>query len=186
MNLRGEATGNTAVTYFYGDGPWDGRFFRLSRTRHAKAPAKNILWISIVIGAFHIVMPLFGILLGKMIAGPLESYAQVVSGVILFFIGTQMFFGAFKQEKNPLLPPIGFGLFLLALTVSLDSFTIGFGLGISGVHVILAVFLFGLCSAMLSVIALWIGRKVQGFLGRYSELLGGSILIGFGMNILFG
>ena len=112
-----------------------------------KLRLKRILWISIVIGAFHIVMPLFGILLGKMIAGPLESYAQVVSGVILFFIGTQMFFGAFKEEKNPLLPPIGFGLFLLALTVSLDSFTIGFGLGISGVHVILALFLFGLCSA---------------------------------------
>ena len=66
-----------------------------------KLRLKRILWISIVIGAFHIVMPLFGILLGKMIAGPLESYAQVVSGVILFFIGTQMFFGAFKQEKNP-------------------------------------------------------------------------------------
>lgn len=147
---------------------------------------KRILWIGLTIGGFHIIMPLLGIILGKMIAGPLESYAQLVSGVILFFIGTQMFFGAFKQEKNPLLPPFGFGLFLLALTVSLDSFTIGFSLGISGVRVILALFLFGLCSAMLSIIALWIGRKVQGFLGRYSELLGGSILIGFGMQILFG
>ncbi|MHA6250670.1 manganese efflux pump MntP [Oceanobacillus sp. CAU 1775] len=151
-----------------------------------KLRLKRILWISFVIGSFHIVMPLLGILLGKMIAAPLESYAQLIGGVILFFIGAQMFFGAFKQEKNLLLPPIGFGLFLLALTVSMDSFTVGFGLGVSGFRVILTLFLFGLFSMILSCIALWVGRKVQGFLGRYSELLGGSILCGFGIHILFG
>lgn len=145
---------------------------------------KRILWISIVIGAFHVFMPFIGIILGKMISAPLESYTQLVSGIVLFFIGAQMFFGAFTAEKKLLVAPVGFGLALLAFTVSIDSFTVGFGLGISGVRIALALFLFGISSAILACLALLIGRKIQGFLGRYSELLGGSILCGFGLSIL--
>lgn len=146
---------------------------------------KRILLISLVIGSFHVFMPFIGMILGKMIASPLESYAQLVSGIILFVIGAQMFFGAFTEEKKLLIPPVGLGLFLLAITVSIDSFTVGFGLGISGVQIMLALLLFGFFSALLSCLALLIGRKVQGFLGRYSELLGGSILCGFGLSIIF-
>lgn len=151
-----------------------------------KLRLKRILWISIVVGSFHITMPLIGIVLGKMIAAPLESYTQLISGIILFFIGAQMFFGAFKEEKKLLLPPIGIGLLLLAFTVSIDSFTIGFGLGVSGVRTALALFLFGCSSALLACLALLISRRVQGVLGRYSELLGGSILSGFGIYVLLG
>ena len=145
---------------------------------------KRILWISLVIGAFHIMMPFIGILMGKMVAAPFESYAQLIGGALLVFIGAQMFFGAFTEEKKLIFQPAGFGLLILSFTVSLDSFTVGFGLGITGVHVALALILFGASSAMLSCIALLIGRHVQGFLGRYSELLGGSILFGFGLFIL--
>src|SRR5699024_2646038 len=150
-----------------------------------KLRLKRILWISLVIGSFHMLMPLIGIIIGKMIVGQLESYAQLFSGLILLFIGAQMFFGAFKEEKKLLFPPVGFGLFVLAFTVSTDSFTVGLGLGLSEMHVILAFLLFGASSAILSCIALMVGRSVRGFLGRYSELLGGSILSGFGIYFLF-
>lgn len=146
---------------------------------------KRILWIAIVIGAFHFIMPFIGIMLGKMAAAPFENYGQLISGLILMFIGCQMFFGAFTEEKKLYLQPVGVGLFILACSVSLDSFTVGFGLGIAGAKIALALMLFGISSTVLSVFALLIGRRVQGFLGKYSELLGGSILIGFGMHLLF-
>ncbi len=146
---------------------------------------RRILWISLVVGSFHVLMPFLGIVLGKMIAAPLESYTQLVSGIILFIIGAQMFFGAFTEEKKLLIPPAGLGLFILAITVSMDSFTVGFGLGISGVRIMLALLLFGFFSALFSCLALLIGRRVQGFLGRYSELFGGSILCGFGLGFIF-
>lgn len=145
---------------------------------------KRILWISLIIGAFHIIMPLIGILMGIMVAGPFESYAQLIGGALLVFIGSQMFFNAFTEEKKLIIQPAGIGLIILSFTVSMDSFTVGFGLGITGVHIALALILFGASSALLSCIALLIGRRVQGFLGRYSELLGGSILFGFGLYIL--
>ncbi|MCM3741473.1 manganese efflux pump MntP family protein [Oceanobacillus luteolus] len=146
---------------------------------------KRILWISLIIGAFHIIMPFIGILLGKMASAPFESYAQLISSMLLIFIGAQMFFSAFTEEKKMLIQPIGIGLLILAFTVSMDSFTVGFGLGLAGVKVVLALILFGLSSAFLSGLALLIGRHVQGVLGRYSELLGGSILVGFGLYVLF-
>lgn len=145
---------------------------------------KRILWISIVIGAFHILMPFLGILLGKMIAGPFESYSQLISGLVLVFIGAQMFFGAFTEEKKLLIQPAGIGLLILGFSVSMDSFTVGLGLGVAGVKVVLTLLLFGLFSAFFSCLALLIGRHVQGFLGKYSELLGGAILCGFGIFVL--
>ena len=147
---------------------------------------KRILWIGFVIGCFHILMPFIGMFIGKIISPQLDSYTQLVSGIILFFIGAQMFFSAFTEEKKLLFPPVGIGLMLLAFTVSIDSFTVGFGLGISGVRMVLALLLFGISSAILAWTALLLGRRVHGFLGRYSELLGGSILCGFGISILLG
>lgn len=145
---------------------------------------KRILWISLVIGGFHVLMPFLGIVLGKLAAAPFENYAQLISGVLLIFIGAQMFFGAFTEEKKLFIQPAGLGLLVLAFTVSMDSFTVGFGLGIAEVKVVLALTLFGVISAILSCLALLIGRHVQGFLGKYSELLGGSILAGFGLFVL--
>jgi putative Mn2+ efflux pump MntP len=147
---------------------------------------KRILWISIVIGAFHIFMPFAGMVLGKIAAGPFESYAPLISGMLLLFIGAQMFFGAFTAEKKPIIQPIGIGLIILAFTVSMDSFTVGIGLGIAGMQIALALLLFGLFSSCFACIALLIGRRVQSFLGKYSELLGGSILFGFGLFVLLG
>lgn len=145
---------------------------------------KRILWISLVIGGFHILMPFLGIVLGKIASAPFENYAQLISGILLVFIGSQMFFGAFTEEKKLVIQPVGIGLLILAFTVSMDSFTVGFGLGIADVKVALVLTLFGLISAFLSCFALLIGRHVQGFLGKYSELLGGSILFGFGLFVL--
>jgi putative Mn2+ efflux pump MntP len=150
-----------------------------------KLRLKHVLIISLVIGASHIVMPFLGIVLGQLAAAPFENYAALISGALLIFIGAQMFFGAFSEEKRILFQPVGVGLLLLALTVSLDSFSVGFGLGIAGVKVLITLLLFGIVSTLFSLVALLIGRHVQSYLGVYSEILGGSILTGFGLWMLF-
>ena len=70
--------------------------------------------------------------------------------------------------------------------MSIYSFTVGLSLCISGVKTALTLFLFGFVSMILTWIGMLLGRKVRGFLGSYSEILGGSILCGFGLNIIFG
>ena len=75
---------------------------------------------------------------------------------------------------------------MLALSVSVDSFSVGLSLGLTGVQTVLAIVLFGLVSMVLTWCGMLIGRKVTGFLGTYSELFGGSILITIGLKLLFG
>ncbi|MCM3398843.1 manganese efflux pump MntP family protein [Oceanobacillus profundus] len=150
-----------------------------------KLRLKRIALVSMTIGVFHIIMPFFGIMLGKVISEQIGNLTTLASGALLFGIGAQMFFSAFSHEVQKRMRPIGLSLLLIAFTVSLDSFTVGLGLGLSGVHVILTLILFGISSAFLACLGMLLGRKVQSYLGVYSELLGGSILCCFGLYMLF-
>ncbi|WP_156291994.1 manganese efflux pump MntP [Oceanobacillus salinisoli] len=151
-----------------------------------KLRLKRIALIGLAIGLFHIIMPFIGIILGKFISSSIGDYATIAGGILLLAIGAQMIINAFIQDSEQKLEPVGVGLLVVALTVSLDSFSVGLHLGMSGAKTALVLFSFGMVSMVLTWIGLLLGRKVRGFLGIYSEILGGSILCGFGINILIG
>jgi putative Mn2+ efflux pump MntP len=146
---------------------------------------KRVAIIGVVIGLFHIMMPFLGIMLGKVISSQINELTALAGGLLLVGIGVQMLFSAFNHEAKKIMQPIGTGLILLAFGVSIDSFPVGLSLGISGVQTALALLLFGAVSTLLSWLGMLAGRKMYGFLGVYSEMLGGSILIGFGLNLIF-
>ncbi|MFD1852186.1 manganese efflux pump MntP family protein [Oceanobacillus bengalensis] len=147
---------------------------------------KRIALIGIAIGIFHVIMPFLGILLGKVISDQIGNFAIIASAFLLVAIGAQMIINAFIGDDKKRLQPIGFGLLIIAFTVSLDSFSVGLSLGMSGAKIAIVLFLFGVASTILTWIGLLLGRKVHSFLGVYSEILGGSILCGFGFKIFFG
>lgn len=147
---------------------------------------KRIAMIGIVFGLFHIALPFIGIMIGKVLSTQIGELTAFIGGLLLIAIGAQMFFDAFNNGKKKAIQPIGFGLILLALSVSVDSFSVGLSLGLSGVKTALAIITFGVMSTILTWAGMLVGRKVTGFLGAYSELLGGSILVTFGLKILFG
>ncbi|MFS0750286.1 manganese efflux pump MntP family protein [Oceanobacillus sp. 1P07AA] len=146
---------------------------------------KRIAYIGLTIGFLHMLMPLAGMLLGQVISEQIGQWTSLASGVLLFLIGAHMFFSAFRLTEGFRWQPVGIGLWVIAFSVSLDSFTVGLGLGISGVQILITLFSFGLISCFVTWLGMLIGRKVYRFLGMYSELLGGSILCGFGIFILF-
>lgn len=147
---------------------------------------KRIAMIGFVFGIFHIILPLIGIILGKFISLQMGHFAALAGGLLLIAIGTQMILTAFNHEIKKVIKPFGFGLLFLALSVSVDSFSVGLGLGISGVKTVIALFLFGVVSTVMTWMGFLLGRKVRGLLGVYSEILGGSILCSFGLKIIFG
>ncbi|MEC5424457.1 manganese efflux pump MntP family protein [Virgibacillus sp. C22-A2] len=147
---------------------------------------KRVAIIGLTIGLFHLIMPFIGIVLGQVISGKIGHLTTLVGGMLLIGIGSQMLFSSFNYKSMKIIQPIGAGLFLLAFSVSIDGFSVGLGLGISGVKTALALFLFAVVSTLLAWAGMFIGRKVHGLLGAYSEILGGSILIAFGLTIVFG
>lgn len=147
---------------------------------------KRIALIGCVIGIFHIIMPFIGIILGKAISSQIGHVTTVAGGLLLIGIGAHIFFNAFNHEDKKVVKIEGFGLYILAFTVSIDSFSVGLSLGLSGAKTALALLLFGVVTTFLTWIGMILGRKVHGFLGAYSEILGGSILCGLGLWLLFG
>ncbi|MTH54028.1 hypothetical protein GKZ89_11475 [Bacillus mangrovi] len=145
---------------------------------------RQILFIGLVIGLFHIAMPLAGMGLGRMLSDKLGAVAGYAGGGLLILLGIQMVVASFKKDEAPLITPAGFGLLLFALSVSLDSFSVGLTLGIYGARTMLAILMFGFVSMVLTWLGLIIGKRVQGWLGSYSEILGGAILLVFGIKLL--
>src|SRR5699024_6691712 len=106
--------------------------------------------------------------------------------LLIIGIGCQMIFTSPNREGQTFLKPVDFGLFLLALTVSKDSLSVGLSLGVFATKTVVVLFLFGFLSMVLAWAGLLLGKKTHHLLGTYSEMLGGSILCGFGLYILFG
>lgn len=145
---------------------------------------KRICLIGLVVGIFHMIMPFIGLLLGSILSNKIEGIAILAAGLLLCAIGCQMILQTFWQKDTQILAPVGFGLIMFAFSVSLDSFSIGLSLGLSGVATVFAILMFGLFSTVLTWLALLIGRRTNHLLGTYSELLGGVILFGFGLHVL--
>ncbi|MEN2767283.1 manganese efflux pump MntP family protein [Ornithinibacillus xuwenensis] len=150
-----------------------------------KIRLKRIAFIGIVIGLFHIIMPFLGIIVGKFISTQIGELTTLAGGLLLFGIGAHMLFSAFNHEEGRVVQTNGFKLIVFALSVSLDSFSVGLSLGLSGVKTALTLIMFGVASMVLTWAGMILGRKVHGVLGAYSEILGGSILSVFGLYIIF-
>ncbi|WP_394238606.1 manganese efflux pump MntP family protein [Niallia oryzisoli] len=146
---------------------------------------RQVFKIGITIGIFHIFMPLLGMVAGRYLSEQFGAIAVYIGGALLLILGVQMIWSSFSKEEGSLITPAGFGLILFALSVSLDSFSVGLSLGIYGAQTFLVLACFGAGATLLSWIGLMIGRSVQDWLGKYSEVLGGAILLFFGIKLLF-
>jgi len=145
---------------------------------------RKILHIGITIGLFHVLMPLIGLIAGKFLSEKFGIFATFIGGLLLIVLGVQMVWSTLKKGEEKVITPVGFGLLLFALSVSLDSFSVGLTLGIYGAKTIMVILCFGIMATVQTWVGLLVGRKVQGWLGTYSEALGGAILLAFGLKLL--
>ncbi|WP_049786720.1 manganese efflux pump MntP family protein [Evansella cellulosilytica] len=150
----------------------------------AKLRYRHIATIGMTVGGLHVLMPLIGIFLGKLLSQYIGLFAFVIGGGVLVFIGLQMIVSTFQDNSGPVLSPTGWGLLLFSISVSLDSFSAGLSLGMLGAKTWVTIVSFGWMSAVLTWLGLIIGRKMGNFIGGYSEWLGGAILIAFGVKII--
>jgi putative Mn2+ efflux pump MntP len=149
-----------------------------------KLRLRRIIYIGLMIGLFHVWMPLVGLLAGKYLSDKFGAFATFIGGLLLILLGVQMVWSSMKKGDEKVITPVGFGLLLFALSVSLDSFSVGLTLGIYGAKTVLVILCFGIVATVQTWAGLLLGRKVQAWMGTYSEALGGAILLGFGLKLL--
>ncbi len=77
------------------------------------------------------------------------------------------------------------GVMTFAGSVSVDALSVGVTLGLFATDLLWTILLFGLVGGMMSLIGLLVGRRMGQMVGEYGEILGGLILLIFGVLFLF-
>lgn len=145
----------------------------------------EIIKIGVVIALFHILMPLMGMFMGNYVSSLLGDVAAVTGGCLLILLGMHMIYSSLKGEEVQSFDHRSFwGLLLFALSVSVDSMSVGVSLGLFATDLVLTVLLFGTIGGIMSMLGLLLGRRVSNWLGNYGEAFGGVILLAFGIRFL--
>lgn len=134
----------------------------------------KVILLSIFVGIFHFFMPLLGSLIGN----NLEQFitkSNVIVGIILLIIAFQMYLSRNEEKKGNITNILSSLLF--SFTVSIDSFSVGIGLGITGTSIIQAAIIFSPVSAIFTFLGLNLGKKLNNQLGNRAIYLGIFILI---------
>ena len=167
----------------------DHRFSRLMR-------------MPLFFGLFQFGMPLAGYFVGGIAAELIEKYAGIVSLVILGFIGSNMLYSGYKALKEDAseedeeeaqqgaqqsATTLSYGKLLFqAVATAIDAFAVGVSFRAHSVDILVASALFGIITAILCTIALFIGKKLGSLLGDRAEMVGGIVLILIGLKAFFG
>lgn len=152
----------------------------------------KILLIALFFGVFQGVMPLIGYFAGTLFAEAVASVAPYVALVLLGFIGGKMIYEALKKskEEEETVKNLGVGaLTVQAIATSIDALAVGIsllalnGIGALKVNIFAACAIIAACTFVISLAAVFIGKKFGAVLADKAELIGGIILVAIGLKI---
>lgn len=136
---------------------------------------KQKVYLSIIVGIYHFIMPIIGLIFGTILAKINIISINLVATIILIYIGIDLIISNFKKEDKLEISKIGFLIF--GLSVSIDSLTIGIGLKAITNNYLLSSITFSLLSLTFTYLGLTLGNIIGNKIGSYSKTMGGIILI---------
>lgn len=149
----------------------------LSRSRRIAMPT--------FFGVFQGLMPILGFYAGSLAASFIESYAGIITLVILGAIGGKMVWDGFHEEAEDVRDISYKVLFLQAIATSIDAFAVGVAFVAEGVNIWMAAPIIALCTFALCALMLFIGKRFGDRLGQRAQVVGGIILIAIGLKAMF-
>ncbi len=148
--------------------------------------------LTLTVGILHIIFPLLGIFIGQTLGTVAGDYASYFGANLLILLGAKMIYNEFtedEEEKESIQSGGGINStwqsIILPISVSIDSFSIGFSLGTFGVQKLLfTTGIFGVVAAIMTFTGLFLGERI-GHAIEKTDLIGGIILIILGLKMLF-
>ena len=147
------------------------------------------LLMPVFFGVFQGLMPVIGFYAGSLVGSFIETYAGIITFIILGFIGGKMLWDAFHEEPEEVFDkqakltiPV---LFFQAIATSIDALAVGVSFAALSLDITLAATLIGLTTALCCLAALIIGRHFGMKLGNKATIIGGIVLIAIGIKALF-
>ena len=141
-----------------------------------KVNNKKILIYSLIVGIFHFIMPIIGNILGNTISKFIYLNPNRLLFIIFLFLGVEMFVDLFNKNDKEYNLKI-YNMFIYAISVSIDSLTLGIGLNNITNVPLLGSIIFSILSFIFTFIGLKIGNYTNKKLGNYSKIIGIIIIL---------
>lgn len=163
---------------------------------YASESRSRLMLMPLMFGLFQGLMPVAGYLLGGIASEVIETYAGVITLVILGLVGGNMIRegvcalrGAGEQDgpEEPGAGPVARRLTLVtvlaqAIATAIDAFAVGVSLRAQAVSVVVAAPIIALTTFLCCVVALALGRKHGEVLGDRAQVAGGIVLVLIGLK----
>lgn len=141
---------------------------------------KEIRLLSIIVGIYHFFMPILGMLIGKFIFNIMHISGDLIVLIIFSFIGINMIIESIRKEEKVKKMKLG-EMILFGLAVSIDSFSVGIGINNISNNFIMCSSIFSIVSFLFTYIGLKLGNKLNQLIGKIATIVGGIVLILFGL-----
>ena len=137
---------------------------------------RRAVQVALVFGLWDAIMPLVGLLIGRKIGEAVGDVAELVGAAALGGYGLYLVVSALRNpEPEELDHP--WALFGIPFTLSLDNLFAGASLGLLGLAPWLTAAVFGVMTAVMSLVGLQLGRAAARIVRIRSDLVGGITLI---------
>jgi putative Mn2+ efflux pump MntP len=137
---------------------------------------RRAVQVALVFGLWDAIMPLVGLLIGRKIGEAVGDVAELVGAAALGGYGLYLVISALRNpEPEELDHP--WALFGIPFTLSLDNLFAGASLGLLGLAPWLTAAVFGVMTAVMSLVGLQLGRAAARIVRIRSDLVGGVTLI---------
>ena len=141
--------------------------------------------IAFLFGLFQAVMPLIGWLFGMNFELYIRSIDHWIAVFLLSFLGIKMIIEAIKNDDNDNSTYLdNKELIILSIATSIDALAVGVTFAFLNIDIIPICVSIGVITFLVCFIGVLIGKKIGSVFKNYAQIIGGTILILIGLNIL--
>lgn len=146
---------------------------------------KVAIIVGVYFGFFQALMPFLGYVSGKFVGNIITRFSGFITFGLLCFVGGSMIKEAFNIEENEDNNFDFCSMIILAIATSIDAFAVGITFSFYELNIILAIFLIGIITFLLSICGVKIGNLFGNKYEKSAQIFGGIILILIGIKALF-
>ena len=138
-------------------------------------------------GLFQAVMPGIGWLLGSTVVEYIVNWDHWIAFGLLAIVGGRMIHEGLHPDAERISsdPSKGLTLISLSIATSIDALAVGLSFSMLEMDIFIPCLIIGVTTFVLAILAIRLGRVAGEYLGSRVEVLGGLILLGIGVRILY-
>lgn len=163
-----------------------GKGASLKRTRLSEA-----LRIGVIFGIIECLAPVIGWSIGLLASRFVSEWDHWVAFVLLGGLGGHMVWEGVKangmgRKRAPQVRKPSVGLLVVtAFATSIDAMAVGITLAFANVNIAVAAVSIGVATTLMVTIGILLGRAIGTLIGTRAEIVGGLVLIGIGLAVLY-